>query len=151
MSDFLDILKPAIDRAPKNIKSEIDEIASDLKENMEYIREHGQRADHIIRSMLLHAHGGAVEKQPIDINKLLSENADLAISGFKGNHRNFHIKIKAQPDPSSPKAHVVERDIGRVFLNMINNACYAVWEKKEKGETLMTLNSRFHEGLGSNG
>lgn len=132
MDDMLELIEQIKDKFPQNIKKEILELTDSLKHNMEYIREHGQRADHIIRSMLLHAHGGKSERESVDLNKLLQENAELAVSGFKGQHRNFHAKLKINLDPHDPKVDAIKSDLGRVFLNMINNACYGVWNRKSQ-------------------
>ena len=132
IQDLLDSLKGLTEIVPEKLQQDIQELAHDLTQNMSLIQEHGQRADHIVRSMLLHAHGGEAEKQKININQLFVENVDLAVSGFKSRYGGFSIGLETHLDPRNPVVFGVLSDIGRIFLNIINNGCHALWERSQK-------------------
>jgi signal transduction histidine kinase len=113
----------------------IDEMLNDLEHNVIKINEHGKRADSIVRGMLLHSRGKAGELQKTDINALLQEYINLAYHGFRAQDSSFNVKLETQFDQTVGLIYVIPQDISRVFLNIINNACYSVHEKrKEKGE-----------------
>jgi signal transduction histidine kinase len=116
--------------APKDLEY-IQEIVEDIRSNAIKIKEHGQRADSIIKGMLLHARGKAGEFQPTDINHLLAEYVNLAYHGMRAQDSGFNIKIESSYDPSVGKINAVPQDLSRVFLNIINNACYATNQKKK--------------------
>jgi signal transduction histidine kinase len=103
----------------------------DLKSNLDKINHHGKRADSIVQSMLQHSRGTAGEKQPTDINKLCEEFADLAYHGMRANVPSFNSAIVKNFDSSLPKVNVVQQEISRVVLNLLNNAFYAVKDKKD--------------------
>jgi signal transduction histidine kinase len=116
-------------------KEYIEEILSDLEQNVKKINQHGKRADNIVRGMLMHSGGKAGERQPTDINALLAEYVNLAYHGMRAKDTSFNITIETHYDDSIAPLHVVPQNISRVFLNLINNACYAAHEKKkERGE-----------------
>jgi signal transduction histidine kinase len=105
-------------------------ILRDIESNVKKINEHGKRADSIIRGMLLHSRGKSGEMQPSDLNALLAEYVALGYHGLRATDNTFNIKIETDYDPSVGKINVVPQDISRVFLNMINNACYSTVQKK---------------------
>jgi signal transduction histidine kinase len=106
-------------------------LAEDLLSNEDKINHHGKRADAIVKSMLLHSRGGAGEKELTDINAMAEEYLRLAYHGFKA--RNAAEKISARTDfnQAIPRLSIVQQDLGRVLLNLLNNAFYAVEEKKK--------------------
>jgi len=106
-------------------------ILSDMSGNLVKISEHGKRADSIIRGMLLYAHGKTGEHIPTDINAMLAEYVGLGYQGLRASDNTFNIKIEHDYDPSVGMISIVPQDIGRVFLNLINNACYATHQKKK--------------------
>ncbi|MBN2355423.1 GAF domain-containing protein [candidate division KSB1 bacterium] len=106
------------------------EIMQNLKQNYGKIKEHGKRADSIVRSMLQHSRGKAGEKQPTDINAILEEDINLAYHGMRAQDSSFNIKIETDLDQTIGKIEVVPQDISRVFLNIISNACYETHRKK---------------------
>lgn len=108
------------------------EILQDIRSNALKINEHGKRADSIIRGMLLHSRGKAGELQPTDINALLAEYANLAYHGLRAHDSSFNIKIESSYDPEAGKINAIQQDLSRVFLNLINNACYSTNEKKKQ-------------------
>lgn len=108
------------------------EILTDLNHNVIKINEHGKRADSIVRGMLLHSRGKAGEKQKTNINDLLMEYLNLAYHGFRAQDSTFNIKMESDYDSSLEPVNVVPQNISRVFLNIFNNGCYSVNEKKKE-------------------
>ena len=111
-------------------------IADDLKTNLQKITHHGQRASSIVKSMLEHARQGrdAMHRVSTDINALADEYLRLAYHGWRAKDNTFNAKMETHFDPDLPLVSVIPQDIGRVLLNLINNAFYAVNERSKKGE-----------------
>jgi two-component system NtrC family sensor kinase len=105
------------------------EIANDLKQNLEKINHHGKRAGDIVKGMLQHSRSSSGVKEPTDINALADEYLRLAYHGLRAKDKSFNAKYEINLDASLPKINVVPQDIGRVILNLITNAFYAVNEK----------------------
>jgi len=116
----------------QNDKEYLAEIIQDLQSNMLKIKEHGQRAESIIKGMLLHSRGKSGEFIPTDINALLAEYVNLGYHGMRAQDVSFNIKIESAYDQTIGRIQVVPQNLSRVFLNIINNACYATNEKKTK-------------------
>jgi signal transduction histidine kinase len=115
------------DSRPKTEEDEIeDEILEDIKQNLEKINHHGKRADAIVKGMLEHSRTGSGEKELTDINTLAGEYLNLAYQSFKSKNEGLDIKLITDLDPSLPKMEIVRSDIGKVLLNILNNAFYAV-------------------------
>jgi two-component system, NtrC family, sensor kinase len=115
---------------PKTEEDEIeDEILEDIKQNLEKINHHGKRADAIVKGMLEHSRTGSGEKELTDINNLASEYLNLAYQSFKSKNEGVDIKLITDLDPTIPKIELVRADIGKVLLNILNNAFYAVTSK----------------------
>ncbi|MFW5799750.1 MAG: response regulator, partial [Spirochaetota bacterium] len=96
------------------------------------ICEHGDRANNIVHSMLLHFHGGKEEKFRININDIVREYSKLAYHGIKTNYSDIMIDIEYNFDDNIEPVKLVPSEMGRVILNITNNACYEVFEKKKK-------------------
>ncbi|MBL7761967.1 MAG: GHKL domain-containing protein, partial [Chitinophagaceae bacterium] len=107
------------------------EIASDLVQNLEKINYHGQRAAAIVKGMLQHSRLSSGKKEPTDINALADEYLRLAYRGLRAKDKSFNAAFETNFDSTLPKLNVIPKDIGRVLLNIINNAFYAVNEKKK--------------------
>jgi signal transduction histidine kinase len=118
-----------LDAANKGDLSAIKGLATDIKSNQKKISEHGKRADAIVKSMLQHSRTSSGEKQPTDINALADEYLRLAYHGLRAKDKNFNAKLITEFDPAIGKVNIVSQDIGRVLLNLYNNAFYAVNEK----------------------
>jgi PAS domain S-box-containing protein len=115
--------------------ADLEDILYALDQNVQKIIEHGKRADRIVSGMLQHAQGQAGGYEPTDLNALLAEYVNLAYHGMRAQDAVFNISIDTHYDPSIGLAEVIPQDIGRVFLNVLNNACYAVQTKhKALGE-----------------
>ena len=110
----------------------IQEISSDLTDNLERIRSHGDRANHIVHDMLMMGRGSG-DRQSTDINRLLDEHARLAYHSARATDTDFQLDLKQDLDPEVGELEVVPQDLGRVFLNMVSNACYATDEKRRGG------------------
>ncbi len=128
-SELIDEIEEELE---KNDKEEVLEILKDLKQNLEKINQHGKSADSIVKGMLLHSRGTSGEKSLTDINDLLDQYVNLAYHGMRAQNKEFNITIEKNYDETLEKINVVPQDISRVFLNIINNACYAANEKKKK-------------------
>ena len=122
--------------AEEKIKS-AGEIANDIIGNEQKINHHGKRAESIVKGMLLHSRGSSGQKEPVDINALCDEYLRLSYHGFRAKDKTFNAEYKTDFDPDLPKIKVVPQDIGRVLLNLINNAFYAVHEKSKMITTEM--------------
>lgn len=110
----------------------LEEILTDLRENVEKINHHGQRADNIVHGMMMHAQGSSGQREPTNINNLVAEFVNLAYHGMRAKDPNFNIIIESNYDQSVGELNVVPQDISRVFLNLTNNACYAAYKKKKQ-------------------
>ncbi|MEG4011531.1 MULTISPECIES: amino acid permease [unclassified Microcoleus] len=110
----------------------IAELLTDLKGNLKKINQHGQRADKIVGNMLLHSRGQSAHWEATDINSLLAEYINLAYHGMRAKETAFNITIETDYDNDIGQVKVVPQDIGRVFLNIISNACYAAHKKQQE-------------------
>jgi signal transduction histidine kinase len=108
-----------------NLKEAL-EIGQDLIQNIEKINHHGQRASSIVKGMLQHSRSGSDQKELTDINSLTDEYLRLAYHGFRAKDKSFNANYKTELADGLPKLNVVPQDIGRVLLNLINNAFQAV-------------------------
>ena len=108
------------------------EIADDVKQNLEKILHHGKRADAIVKGMLQHSRTSTGQKEPTDINILADEYLRLAYHGLRAKDKSFNAKFETDLDKTIEKINVVPQEIGRVILNLINNAFYTVTEKKRQ-------------------
>ena len=115
----------------KGDKEEAIAIASDIKQNLEKIMHHGKRADGIVKGMLQHSRASSNVKEPTDINKLADEYLRLAYHGLRAKDKSFNADLITHFAEGLPHANMVPQDIGRVLLNLFNNAFYAVKEKQK--------------------
>jgi two-component system NtrC family sensor kinase len=111
---------------------EANEIANGIIENEEKIAHHGKRAEDIVKDMMQHSRGSSNKKEPIDINALTSEYLRLSYFGFRAKDKTFHATIKTDFDESIGEISIVQQEIGRVLLNLYNNAFFAVEEKNKQ-------------------
>jgi two-component system NtrC family sensor kinase len=111
---------------------ELDDLLNDIFQNNEKINHHGKRADAIVKGMLQHSRTGSGQKEPTDINALCDEYLRLAYHGLRAKDNSFNAKFESNFDNSIGKIKIIPQDMGRVILNLINNAFYAVDEKKKQ-------------------
>ena len=110
-----------------------EELIEDIIQNLAKIHHHGQRASSIVKGMLEHSRSGNLEKELTDINKLADEYLRLSYHGLRAKDNSFNADFKLELDPAIPEIKVIGQDIGRVVLNLINNAFYAVINKYKEG------------------
>ena len=129
-------LQEVVDEGGENLtedqRSLIREISDDLTDNLERIRSHGDRANRIVHDMLMMSRGSG-DWQPTDINTLLEEHSRLAYHSARATDPNFQLDLKQDLDPDVGEIPVVPQEMGRVFLNMVSNACDATDEKRRSG------------------
>lgn len=128
-AELISELKEEIDNGDME---EVKAIADDIAENESKIIHHGKRADGIVKGMLQHSRTTSDEKEPTDINVLADEYLRLAYHGLRAKDKSFNADFKTELDETLPKINVIPQDIGRVLLNLINNAFHAVSEKAKK-------------------
>ena len=132
--DLVKELKEEIEK-PKQDKEYIGELFDDLGQNQEKINHHGKRASSIVKGMLEHSRTSSGEKELTDINALADEYLRLSYHGLRAKDSTFNADFKTDFDENLPKIAVIPQDMGRVLLNLINNAFWAVNERSKKGET----------------
>jgi signal transduction histidine kinase len=110
---------------------DLDEILDGLQQNVVKVREHGQRADRIVAGMLEHSRGASGDRRPTNLNTLVADHLNLAYHGMRAQSSAFNVHLETRYDESLPPLAVVPEDLGRVFLNVFNNACYALRQKQE--------------------
>ena len=107
-------------------------LVPDIRDSLDKIHHHGTRADAIVNSMLLHSRNNPGVKEPTDINYLAEEYLILTYHGLKAKDKTFHATYKTDFDDSIGKVNIIPQDVGRVLLNLLNNAFYAVSGNKKK-------------------
>ena len=136
VNNFSEVNKEMIDELQTELKSgNVDEainISNDIKNNEEKINHHGKRADAIVKGMLQHSRKSEGVKEPTDINALCDEYWRLSYHGMRAKDKNFNADFKTDFDEGIGKINIVPQDIGRVLLNLFNNAFYAVQEKAKQ-------------------
>ncbi len=134
VNNFSEVSKELLDELKEEIVNknyeEVKEIANDLIQNLEKILHHGKRADSIVKGMLQHSRGSSGVKELTDINVLVDEYLRLAFHGLRAKDKSFNSTLESDFDDSIGKIKIVPQEIGRVILNLITNAFYAVNQKK---------------------
>ncbi|MGN6400796.1 MAG: ATP-binding protein [Flavisolibacter sp.] len=108
------------------------ELINNVIENLKKINHHGKRADAIVKGMLQHSRQSSGQKEPTDINALADEYLRLSYHGMRAKDKSFNVDIKTDFDESIGKINIIPQDIGRVLLNLFNNAFYAVSKSQEE-------------------
>ncbi|MDQ1473101.1 MAG: two-component system, NtrC family, sensor kinase [Bryobacterales bacterium] len=116
----------------KAVLPESSELLNQLEQYVTKIDEHGKRADRIVRSMLMHSRGKSGTPEPVDVNSMLSDCLNLAYHGLRAQDRQFNVRFETEFDTSLPRVRGIPQELSRVFLNVINNACYAAYERKKR-------------------
>ena len=111
------------------------EILNDIKDNEEKISHHGKRASDIVKGMLQHSRSSTGVKEPTDINNLADEYLRLAYHGLRAKDKSFNATMKTEFDETIGNINIIPQDIGRVILNLITNAFYAVCPPTPQGES----------------
>jgi two-component system NtrC family sensor kinase len=136
VNNFSDVSNELIDEMKGEILKgnydDVEQISNDLKHNLEKINHHGKRADSIVKGMLEHSRTNSGKKVPADINSLCDEYLRLAYHGLRAKDKTFNAVSKTEFDSNIGKVSIVPQEIGRVILNLINNAFYAVHKKQQQ-------------------
>ncbi|HEX2682327.1 MAG TPA: ATP-binding protein, partial [Ferruginibacter sp.] len=149
-----ELVKEMVDEVEKGNSTEVKAIANDLVQNLEKINHHGKRADAIVKGMLQHSRSSNGVKEPTDINALCDEYLRLSYHGLRAKDKSFNATIKTDFDPSVEYINIIPQDLGRVVLNLLTNAFYAVAEKKRSGianyepTVIITTKRSFSPGAG---
>jgi signal transduction histidine kinase len=165
VNNFSEVSSELVDELNEELeKGDLEEvkfISADLKQNLEKINHHGLRASSIVKGMLEHSRKSSGKKELTDINALADEYLRLAYHGLRAKDKDFNAEMVTEFDPNLPKIEVIPQDIGRVLLNLINNAFYAVNERSKNGEvgyeptvtlsTQLTANGRLLIAIKDNG
>jgi len=106
-------------------RGEVAELMDTLRSNLDKVVQHGQRADAIVKNMLLHSHQGSGEHRPVAINAIVEESLKLAYHGARAEKQNFNIMVEQSFDPVAGEADIFPQEITRVLLNLISNGVYA--------------------------
>jgi two-component system NtrC family sensor kinase len=133
VNNFSDLNTELVDELKEELNAgnteEAISIANDIKENEQKINHHGKRADDIVKGMLQHSRTNTGQKELTDINALADEYVRLAYHGLRAKDKSFNATLKTNFDEAIGNLNIIPQDIGRVVLNLINNAFYAVAEK----------------------
>jgi signal transduction histidine kinase len=136
VNNFSEVNKELIAEMKEEIEKgnydEVKTLAKDVEDNEEKINYHGKRADAIVKGMLQHSRRSGAVKEPTDINKLADEYLRLAYHGLRAKDNFFDAALNTDFDDSIENVNIIPQDIGRVILNLITNAFYAVTEKKKQ-------------------
>ncbi|HEX6891371.1 MAG TPA: ATP-binding protein [Chryseolinea sp.] len=142
-NELIDDLKKEL---TSNNRQSAEEIADSIRQNQEKINQHGKRAEAIVKNMLQHSQKRTGQKELTDINGLCEEYLRLAYHGLRAKDKSFNARFEIRADQSVGKINVVPEDMGRVILNLINNAFYAVNERSKKSsnnyEPTVTLTTK---------
>ena len=136
VNNFSEVSKELLEEMQEEIENgdfeEVKAIMNDVIQNLEKINHHGKRADGIVKGMLQHSRSSIGTKEPTDINALADEYLRLAYHGLRAKDKSFNATLETDFDKTIGKVSVIPQDIGRVILNLITNAFYAVNEKKQE-------------------
>jgi signal transduction histidine kinase len=130
--ELIDELQHALE-APQldnKARAEIAELANTLRSNLDRIVQHGNRADAIVKNMLLHSREGSGERRSVDVNALVEEAVNLAYHGARAEKQGFDITLDRSLDPSAGRVDCFPQEITRVLLNLISNGFYAATRRK---------------------
>ncbi|MGZ3873355.1 MAG: sensor histidine kinase, partial [Mucilaginibacter sp.] len=109
-------------------------IAGDIEQNEEKIHHHGKRADSIVKGMLEHSRTSTSQKEPTDVNKLADEYLRLAYHGLRAKDKSFNAELITHLEKNLPLVNIIPQEIGRVLLNLLNNAFYAIKQKQKTSD-----------------
>ncbi|MBR0719767.1 hypothetical protein JQ632_38325 [Bradyrhizobium liaoningense] len=122
-----EVLKPVA--LPGKVREEVKELTGTLKDNLGRVVQHGQRADSIVKNMLLHSREGSGEHRPVEINAIIDESLNLAYHGARAKKQGFNITLERDFDPAVGVADVYAQEVTRALLNLISNGFYAATQR----------------------
>lgn len=134
-NDMVDDLTDILDEKGLNLEDEANEelaeVLSTLRSYLSKIAEHGHRATDIIQGILMYSRGKADEFLPTNIQKFLKKYVWLSFHAMRANLADFNVTIHEEYDPAIPEVMVIPQDLSRAVINVMNNACYAVWKRQK--------------------
>ena len=140
VNNFADVNTELIDELKQALQTgrpgEAMELAENIRDNEEKIKSHGQRADAIVKSMLQHSRNNSGDKTVTNVNQLAEEFLNLAFHGLRAKDKEFNTTLETDFKATPGTVNVIPQDIGRVLLNLYNNAFYAVMARKKRGEEM---------------
>ncbi|SKB63289.1 ATP-binding protein [Maribacter arcticus] len=143
VNNFSEVSKELLEEMQEEIENgdfeEVKAIMNDVIQNLEKINHHGKRADAIVKGMLQHSRSSSGTKEPTDINALADEYLRLAYHGLRAKDKSFNATLETDFDKRIGKVNIMPQDMGRVILNLITNAFYAVNEKKQHNENFKPI------------
>ena len=142
-----ELIEELIEELNKGDLEEVKAIANDIATNEEKIKHHGKRADGIVKGMLQHSRTTSNTKETTDLNELADEYLRLAYHGLRAKDKSFNADFKTKLDKKVSKVNVVPQDIGRVLLNLINNAFHACTERSRSLETNSTASNENYKPM----
>ena len=131
LQDLADIVQDNEDRLPEEDREDVADIIESLKTNLAKIAEHGERAVGVVQSILMMSRGKENEFLPADVCKIVKEYVWMSYHALRANYKDFNIAIHEHYQEGLPPMMVIPQDLSRAVLNVMNNACYAVWKKKQ--------------------
>jgi PAS domain S-box-containing protein len=114
-------------------RADIDDLVAMLAGNLQKIKEHGTRADGIVKSMLAHSREGPGEKRCVNINALIEQSLGLAYHGARAQDQAFNAVLERDLDPEAGEVLMVPQNMSRVLLNLFANGFQATQERLEQG------------------
>lgn len=134
-NDMVDDLTDILDEKGLDLEDEANEeladVLSTLRSYLSKIAEHGHRATNIIQGILMYSRGKADEFLPTNIQKFLKKYVWLSFHAMRANLADFNVTIHEEYDPAIPEVMVIPQDLSRAVINVMNNACYAVWKRQK--------------------
>ena len=155
MNNFSEVNKELIEEMKHELLtgnlSEATLIANNIQQNEDKINHHGKRADAIVKGMLQHSQSSTGKIEPTDLNALTDEYLRLAYHGYRAKEKSFNATLKTNYDESIGKINIIPQDLGRVLLNLFNNAFYAVMQRKktisESYEPAISVSTKLNNGM----
>lgn len=132
LKDLEDTLADVSECLPEEKKEDAEDILTTLSENLQKITEHGNRALNIIQGILLYSRGKEDEYIPTDTARLTKEYVWLSYHAMRANYKGFNLAIHESYEEGLPLVKLIPQDFSSVVLNVMNNACYAVWKKSQE-------------------
>lgn len=135
LSELVDALEDRGINLEEKENEDLNDSICDLRFNLNKIKEHGHKATDIIQGVLLYSRGKSDEFMPTDISKMLKEYVWLSYHAMRANLANFNVTIREDYQADMPNIKVVPQNISRAIINLMNNACYAVWKKQQTADS----------------
>ncbi len=133
LDELAEEIKPVLGKLGDDARENVDDLLATIKEDLGTIREHGERADGIVKGMLLHSRGGASTPQATDLNALISESVNLAYHGQRASNPGFNVTLDIDLDDGVGELELISQEITRVLVNLLSNAFYAVHARQDAG------------------